>query len=121
MTVLPFDRSKSHPAALTTSQYGLSKKELFKACFARETLLMKRNKFVYTFKNIQLIIIGLIASTLFLRTKLHKQTVSDGLVYMGALFFSLIQLLFDGYAELALTIIKLPIFYKQRDLRFYPA
>lgn len=118
---VPFDRSKSHPAALTTSQYGLSKKELFKACLARETLLMKRNKFVYIFKNIQLIIIGLIASTLFLRTKLHKQTVSDGLVYMGALFFSLIQLLFNGYAELALTIIKLPIFYKQRDLRFYPA
>ncbi|KAL9265410.1 Pleiotropic drug resistance protein 1-like protein [Drosera capensis] len=118
---VPFDRSKSHPAALTTSQYGLSKKELFKACLARETLLMKRNKFVYIFKNIQLIIIALIASTLFLRTKLHKQTVSDGLVYMGALFFSLIQLLFNGYAELALTIIKLPIFYKQRDLRFYPA
>ncbi|GAB2248933.1 hypothetical protein Droror1_Dr00012292 [Drosera rotundifolia] len=40
---------------------------------------------------------------------------------MAPLFFSLIQLLFNGYVELALTIIKLPIFYKQRDLWFYPA
>ncbi|GAB2284885.1 transcription factor [Dionaea muscipula] len=118
---VPFDRSKSHPAALTTKEYGLSKKELFKACLSREALLMKRNKFVYIFKGIQLVIMALVMSTLFLRTKLHKRTVADGLIYMGALFFSTIQLLFNGYAELAMTIMKLPIFYKQRDLRFYPA
>jgi hypothetical protein len=27
---VPFDKSKSHPAALTTSKYGVSKKELLK-------------------------------------------------------------------------------------------
>lgn len=49
----PFDKSKSHPAALTTKKYGASKKELLKACFAREYLLMKRNSFVYFFKMFQ--------------------------------------------------------------------
>ncbi|KAH0662062.1 hypothetical protein KY284_026993 [Solanum tuberosum] len=44
---VPFDKSKSHPAALTTQSYGVSKKELLKACSAREFLLMKRNSFVY--------------------------------------------------------------------------
>lgn len=45
----PFDKSKSHPAALTTKKYGVTKKELLKACFSREFLLMKRNSFVYIF------------------------------------------------------------------------
>ncbi|GMH11886.1 hypothetical protein Nepgr_013727 [Nepenthes gracilis] len=118
---VPFDKSKSHPASLTTEKYGLSKKELLKACLSREALLMKRNKFVYIFKNIQLIIMAIIVSTLFLRTKLHKRTVADGLIYMGVLFYSLIQLLFNGYAELSMTIMKLPVFYKHRELCFYPA
>ena len=48
-----FDKSKSHPAALTTDKYGVSKSELFKAVTAREILLMKRNSFVYLFKLFQ--------------------------------------------------------------------
>lgn len=43
----PFDKSKSHPAALTVKKYGVTKKELLKACLSREFLLMKRNSFVY--------------------------------------------------------------------------
>lgn len=50
---IPFDKSKEHPAALTTSKYGVSTKELLKACFSREFLLMKRNSFVYAFRAIQ--------------------------------------------------------------------
>lgn len=46
----PFDKSKSHPAALTTRKYGTTTKELLKACYSRELLLMKRNSFVYFFK-----------------------------------------------------------------------
>lgn len=48
-----FDKSKGHPAALTTKEFGVSKKELLKACIARELLLMKRNSFVYIFKMTQ--------------------------------------------------------------------
>jgi len=48
-----FDKSKSHPAALTTKKYGVGKWELFKACLSREYLLMKRNSFVYIFKIFQ--------------------------------------------------------------------
>ena len=40
---------------------------------------------------------------------------------MGALFFSLIMLVVDGLPELPMTVARLPIFYKQRDLYFYPA
>lgn len=49
----PYEKSRSHPAALTTEKYGISNKELLKALVAREILLMKRNSFVYIFKSFQ--------------------------------------------------------------------
>ena len=49
----PYDKSKSHPAALSATKYGASKMGLLKACIAREFLLMKRNSFVYVFKMMQ--------------------------------------------------------------------
>ncbi|KAF3450819.1 hypothetical protein FNV43_RR06908 [Rhamnella rubrinervis] len=117
----PFDKSKNHPAALTTKHYGINKEELLRACFSREYLLMKRNSFVYIFKLAQLSIIALITITLFLRTEMHRDTVGDGQVYTGALFFAVIITMFNGMAELSMTIAKLPVFYKQRDLLFYPS
>lgn len=53
---VPFDKTKNHPAALTTEKYGISKTELLRANFAREYLLMKRNSFVYVFKLAQVCI-----------------------------------------------------------------
>jgi hypothetical protein len=50
---VPFDKSKSHPAALTTTRYGVSGTELLKANIDREILLMKRNSFVYMFRSFQ--------------------------------------------------------------------
>ncbi|ERM97072.1 hypothetical protein AMTR_s00122p00119310 [Amborella trichopoda] len=117
----PFDKTKSHPAALTTSRYGVNKIELLKACFSREILLMKRNSFVYIFKTVQLIVMAFITMTLFLRTEMHRNTTVDGGIYLGVLFFGLITLMFNGFAELPMTIAKLPVFYKQRDLLFFPA
>ena len=52
---IPFDKSRSHPAALSTRNYGITKKDLFQACFSRELLLMKRNSFVYVFKTFQVL------------------------------------------------------------------
>lgn len=117
----PFDRSQCHPASLTSSTYGASKLELLRACIAREWLLMKRNMFVYRFRAFQLLVITLIVVTLFLRTNLHNNTVNDGIVCMGALFFSLVAHMFNGFSELAMTTIKLPVFFKQRDYLFFPA
>lgn len=40
---------------------------------------------------------------------------------MGALFIGLITHTFNGMSELPLSTKKLPVFYKQRDLLFFPA
>jgi hypothetical protein len=52
---------------------------------------------------------------------MHRDSVENGGIYMGALFFTTLMIIFNGFSELTLTIFKLPIFFKQRDLLFYPA
>ncbi|KAL5184871.1 Pleiotropic drug resistance protein 1 [Glycine soja] len=116
----PFDKSKCHPNALTTKKYGANEKELLRACVSREFLLMKRNSFVYIFKATQLTYLAIITTTLFLRTKMHRGTLEDGGIYLGALFFAINVAMFNGISEKNMTVMKLPVFYKQRDLLFYP-
>ncbi len=50
---VPYDKERSHKAALSFYRYSVSSWELFKANFAKEWLLMKRNSFVYIFKTVQ--------------------------------------------------------------------
>jgi hypothetical protein len=52
---------------------------------------------------------------------MHRDSVTDGGIYMGALFFSVLLIMLNGFSELALTIMKIPVFFKQRDLLFFPA
>ncbi|XP_010244008.1 PREDICTED: pleiotropic drug resistance protein 2-like isoform X2 [Nelumbo nucifera] len=118
---VPYDKTKAHPAALVTDKYGISNWELFKACFSREWLLMKRNSFIYIFKTTQITIMSIIAFTVFLRTEMKHGQIADGGKFYGALFFSLINVMFNGMAELAMTVFRLPVFFKQRDHLFYPA
>ncbi|KDP36994.1 hypothetical protein JCGZ_06050 [Jatropha curcas] len=117
----PYDRTKSHPAALSTRPYGVGKMELLKANFSREYLLMKRNSFVYYFKLFQLVMMAIVSMTLFFRTEMKHNDVTDGGIYTGALFFAATLIMFNGMSELSMTIAKLPVFYKQRDFRFFPA
>lgn len=49
----PYPKHRSHRAALTHKKYTVTKKEMFKATFAKEILLMKRDAFVYIFKTSQ--------------------------------------------------------------------
>nr|Q949G3.1 RecName: Full=Pleiotropic drug resistance protein 1; AltName: Full=NpPDR1 [Nicotiana plumbaginifolia]CAC40990.1 ABC1 protein [Nicotiana plumbaginifolia] len=116
-----FDKSKSHPAALTTQKYGIGKRQLLKVCTERELLLMQRNSFVYLFKFFQLLIIALMTMTIFFRTKMPRDSAEDGGIYSGALFFVVIMIMFNGLSELPMTLYKLPVFYKQRDFLFYPS
>jgi len=117
---VPYPKERSHKAALATETYAISTMELFKANFAKEVLLMKRNYFIYVFKTLQIILTALISITTFLRTRLQQHEVSDGVTYLGALFFAITTIMFNGFGDLAMTIARLPVVFKQRDLRFYP-
>ncbi|KAJ0704849.1 putative ABC-type sulfate transporter [Helianthus annuus] len=119
--LVPYDKASVHPAALVTEKYGISNMELLKANLARELLLIKRNAFLYIFKTTQITIMSVITFTVFFRTEMKVGRIEDGGKYFGALFFSLLTVMFNGAAELGLTIKRLPVFFKQRDSLFYPA
>ncbi|KAL8148054.1 hypothetical protein AgCh_005408 [Apium graveolens] len=118
---IPFDRRYSHPAALSTSQYGVSRIELLKTSFDWQLLLMKRNSFIYVFKFIQLFFVALITMSVFFRTTLRHNTLDDAGLYLGELYFSMVIILFNGFTEVPMLVSKLPVLYKHRDLHFYPA
>lgn len=117
---IPFDRRYNHPAALSTSKYGAKKTQLLKTGFDWQLLLMKRNSFIYIFKFFQLFLVSLITMSVFFRTTLHHNTIDDGGLYLGQLYFSMVIILFNGFTEVSMLIVKLPVIYKHRDLHFYP-
>ncbi|XP_073108812.1 pleiotropic drug resistance protein 3-like [Elaeis guineensis] len=116
----PCDRSQSLKNALSFNTYSLSKWELFKACMARELLLMKRNSFVYLFNTTKLTIVAIIVMTVFLRTRMGVDIIHAN-YYLGSLYSAMILLMINGLPELAMTVSRLPVFYRQRDSNFYPA
>ncbi|KAI6679422.1 hypothetical protein NL676_033303 [Syzygium grande] len=118
---VPFDRRYNHPAALATARFGASKKELLKTSFDWQMLLMKRNSFIYVFKFIQLLLVALITMSVFFRSTIHHNTIDDGALYLGALYFSMVIVLFNGFTEVPMLVGKLPVLYKHRDLHFYPS
>ncbi|KAL3696050.1 hypothetical protein R1sor_010126 [Riccia sorocarpa] len=99
----PFDKTASHPAALVRQKYALPGWQLIKACTDREVGF-----------------VGLITSTLFLRTRLQPTDEIYGNLYLGTLFFALIHMMFNGFSEMTMTVLRLPILYKQRDNYFFP-
>ncbi|OWM75462.1 hypothetical protein CDL15_Pgr021626 [Punica granatum] len=118
--MMPVHRSEIGKDALSFDIYSLKKWELFKACLAREWLLMKRNSFVHVFKSAQLVVVGVMTMTIFIRTRM-KIDLAHADLYMGSLFYSLIRLVVIGIAELSMTVSRLGVFYKQRDFYFYSA
>ncbi|KAJ8747740.1 hypothetical protein K2173_013115 [Erythroxylum novogranatense] len=118
---VPYDKSRSHPLALSRTKYAVSSWELFKTCFAREWMLIRRHSFLYIFRTCQVAFIGLVACTIFLRTRIHATDEEDGKLYLSCLFYGLVHMMFNGFSELSLLIHRLPVFYKQRDNLFHPA
>ncbi|EIE18194.1 putative pleiotropic drug resistance protein 3 [Coccomyxa subellipsoidea C-169] len=101
--------------------YALSPVGVFATLFLREVTLMKRHKFVYIFRTAITVVMGFIASTLFIRPTMHRNNVGDASLYAAVMFYSLVHMLFDGLTEMSITIEMLPVFYKQRANLFYPA
>uniref|UniRef100_M4D8I7 ABC transporter domain-containing protein n=1 Tax=Brassica campestris TaxID=3711 RepID=M4D8I7_BRACM len=114
------EKSQAQKDALCSRKYSLSNWEMLKACSRREFLLMKRNSFVYVFKSGLLICIGSITMTVYLSTGSKRDLVHANYL-MGSLFFSIFKMLADGIPELTLTISRLSVFYKQKELYLYPA
>ncbi|XP_078433671.1 ABC transporter G family member 34-like isoform X2 [Wolffia australiana] len=116
----PYDKSKAHPAAISTDKHGGTSMEIFRACLAREWLIMKRDSFIYIFKACQILFLAGLGSSVFPRTQMPHETIADAGKYFGAIFYGVVSVLFNGAAEMVMTAERLPVHYKHRDLLFYP-
>ncbi|CAM6085681.1 unnamed protein product [Calypogeia fissa] len=117
----PFDKSKSLKGALTLQEWSLSQYDYVRITFQKEVLFLKRNSFIYIFKTFQMFVQGLILATVFFRTRMHRHTYRDAQVWNGAIFANSITVMFTGFADVTLTVVRLPFFYKLRDKRMFPA
>ena len=68
----------------------------------------------------QLVLSAIITMTVFIRTRMGIDIV-HGNSYMSCLFFGITVLLIDGIPEISMTVQRLAVFYKQKQLCFYPA
>ena len=68
----------------------------------------------------QLFIIASITVTVFLHTRKAVDLISAN-YYLGALFYSLVIILVDGFPEVNMTVSRIAVFYRQKELCFYPA
>ncbi|KAI3510433.1 hypothetical protein L1887_17421 [Cichorium endivia] len=118
--LVPYEKSRSQKGALVFKKYLVPKMDLFKASFDKETLLIRRTAVVYIAKTLQISFVAIIGATMFLRTRMHSRNEEDGSLYIGALLFALITNMFNGFPELPLTIERLPVLYKHRELLFHP-
>lgn len=70
----------------------------------REFTLIKRTFVVYKAKTLQVVIVALVAATLFLRTHIHPISPNDGQEIAGFCFFATLVMLFNGIAELSMSV-----------------
>lgn len=75
-----------------------------KALMWREFTLIKRTFVVYKAKTLQVVIVALVAATLFLRTHIHPISPNDGQEIAGFCFFATLVMLFNGIAELSMSV-----------------
>ncbi|KAK8591241.1 hypothetical protein V6N13_031291 [Hibiscus sabdariffa] len=68
----------------------------------------------------QLVIVACVTMTVFYKTRMAIDIVHAN-YYLAALFFTLMILVVDEIPEVYMTISRLPVFYKQKMLCFYPA
>ncbi|KAG8375511.1 hypothetical protein BUALT_Bualt10G0107400 [Buddleja alternifolia] len=113
---IPFDKKCNHPAALSTKIYGISKTKLLKTSFSWQMLLLKRNSPVFIFKFIQLLLIILMMMSVFFRTTMHHNTLDDGGVYLGALYFGIVMILFNGFMEVPICLKQFLLFFSLHQM-----
>ncbi|WVZ78811.1 hypothetical protein U9M48_026461 [Paspalum notatum var. saurae] len=118
---VPFDQNMTSAASLiTTVKHGSRKRELFKAVFAREVLFMWRSSSCSIVNFAHITVNAIFASIIFWHSNMHHDSIADGGIYLGLLFFSVSETMFSSLGDLGGAVMKLPLFFKQRDV-FYPA
>eukprot|EP00877_Chromochloris_zofingiensis_P010755 jgi/Chrzof1/5933/Cz16g21030.t1 len=114
----PFDRNKSHPAALEHERYALTPWQAISAVTRRQAALVMRDKVLLKGRIMQVIIIGLFCGSLFFNL---GHSPEDARTFLGASFMAVMFMSMGAMPQLALVLASKPVWFKHRDNYFYPA
>ncbi|MEW5298072.1 MAG: hypothetical protein WDW36_001233 [Sanguina aurantia] len=114
----PFDKSKSHPAALVKTKYALSPWEAIWVVSQRQLLMVAKDPVLVKGRLAQVLIISLIVSSLFLQL---GDTYAESRTFFGASFLCVMFMAMGAMPQLSIAIATKSVWYKFRDNNFYPA
>lgn len=114
----PFDPALADPRSLATKKYGQTYSHMLRTNFRRKVILERRNKIFTIFRTSQVLLMAFVVSTVFWRE--DKNTEDDGNLFLGVVFYSVLFMLLSGISEMHLLVARLSVFFKQRDVHFYP-
>lgn len=104
---------------LPTHTYGASYTDMWKANGVRASKLQSRRKLFIYVRWFQVTLMSVVTGTLYVAVR-GKNSVDDGNLIMGALFFSMIYMLMAGAAEMHVLTERLRVFFRQREMKMYP-
>ncbi|KAG2437813.1 hypothetical protein HXX76_005433 [Chlamydomonas incerta] len=102
-----------HTARRSTSELLATWREVL----LREARLMYRSPVLFFAGLSQMVFVGFLLATAFVN--LPKQSFNDANLLMSVLFFSIVTIYMAGFNLGPVYCQRLPVFYKQRDHRFY--
>ena len=100
--MLPFKAMQMRLPTLTTADLYVAHTSCMKFVQRKELFSTRPLKSLEW--SMQAGIVAIIAATLFLRTHLHPNSIAEGQLYSGFLFFSLLQMFFSGIAEMTFAV-----------------
>ncbi|KAL0031878.1 hypothetical protein WJX79_002852 [Trebouxia sp. C0005] len=115
----PYKGSQRQTDSLVTTQYGLNWRQALKACMKRELKLVYRDRFNLYSRTFQITYLAFLSATLFIKP--GHDTVQEGQLFLLEIFFAALISTFAGFGKIPETVLALPVFYKQRDNKFFPA
>ncbi|DBA97183.1 TPA: hypothetical protein ACH3X1_014944 [Trebouxia sp. C0004] len=115
----PYKGTQRQTDSLVTTQYGLNWQQALKACMKRELKLVYRDRFNLYSRTFQITYLAFLSATLFIKP--GHDTVQEGQLFLLEIFFAALISTFAGFGKIPETVLALPVFYKQRDNKFFPA
>ncbi|KAL3132996.1 hypothetical protein ABBQ38_006905 [Trebouxia sp. C0009 RCD-2024] len=115
----PYKGSQRQTDSLVTTRYGLPWQQSLKACMSRELKLVYRDRFNLYSRTFQITYLAFLSATLFIKP--GYDSVAQGQLFLLEIFFASLVSIFAGFGKIPETVLGLPVFYKQRENKFYPA
>ncbi|KAL0038217.1 hypothetical protein WJX79_008741 [Trebouxia sp. C0005] len=105
--------------SLVTTQYGITWRQALRACMVRELKLQYRGWFNLYSRTLQIGFLAFLSATLFFKP--GHDTIAEGQRFLLDIFFAALVSIFAGFGKIPETVLALPVFYKQRENKFFPA